>query len=204
MHYFKADELTTKDKKKMLAGTVIPRPIALIMTQSKGVINIGPFSYFNIVSNDPPIISVAVQRVAGEMKDTARNIMTSQEATVHIVDESIVREANNASANLPPDESELNVANFNLVKSTSIDTPGIQEAAVRYEATLHSIFEIKDGQGLVVSDLILLEVKAIHLAEHIYEENTGYIIADSLKPVSRLAGSDYAKLGEQFALQRPD
>lgn len=204
MHYFNADNLSSKDKKKKLAGTVIPRPIALVMTQSDEVINIAPFSYFNIVSNDPPLLSIAIQRSNGELKDTSRNILAKQEATVHIVDEDIVKEANKTSATLPADESELKVSNFNLVESNIIGTPGIREAAVRYETTLYNAMEIKNSDELIVADLIVLEVVGFHLAEKIYDEETGYIIADKLKPVSRLAGADYAKLGDQFDLIRPD
>lgn len=204
MHYFNADNLSSKDKKKKLAGTVIPRPIALVMTQSDEVINIAPFSYFNIVSNDPPLLSIAIQRSNGGLKDTSRNILAKQEATVHIVDEDIVKEANKTSATLPADESELKVSNFNLVESNIIGTPGIREAAVRYETTLYNAMEIKNSEELIVADLIVLEVVGFHLAEKIYDEETGYIIADKLKPVSRLAGADYAKLGDQFDLIRPD
>ncbi|MBZ6526747.1 flavin reductase family protein [Aerococcaceae bacterium DSM 111021] len=204
MHYFNADNLSSKDKKKKLAGTVIPRPIALVMTQSDEVINIAPFSYFNIVSNDPPLLSIAIQRSNGELKDTSRNILAKQEATVHIVDEDIVKEANKTSATLPADESELKVSNFNLVESNIIGTPGIREAAVRYETTLYNAMEIKNSEELIVADLIVLEVVGFHLAGKIYDEETGYIIADKLKPVSRLAGADYAKLGDQFDLIRPD
>lgn len=204
MHFFKADNMSSKDNKKKLAGTIIPRPIALVMTQSDEVINIAPFSYFNIVSNNPPLISIAIQRSNGELKDTSRNILAKKEATVHVVDERIVNDANATSATLSTDESELSVSNFNLIDSKLIGTPGIKEALVRYETQLYKAVEITDASGLIVADLIILEVVGFHLAEEIYDVDTGYIIADKLKPVSRLAGADYAKLGTQFDLVRPD
>ena len=105
---------------------------------------------------------------------------------------------------MPADESELSVSNFNLIDSKLIGTPGIKEALVRYETQLYKAVEITDASGLIVADLIILEVVGFHLAEKIYDVDTGYIIADKLKPVSRLAGADYAKLGTQFDLVRPD
>lgn len=204
MHYFKSSELSKKDKKKKLSGSVIPRPIALILTQDQGIINIAPFSYFNIVSNDPPIVSVAIQRNEGQIKDTARNILATKEASLHIVSEFNVEEANKTSASLGPDESELDLANFSLVESSLIETPALNEAAIRYEVKLHQHIEIKNTDDVTVSDLMLLEVLAFHIDEAVYDESKGYIIADELKAVSRLAGSDYAKVGEQFALIRPN
>ena len=72
---FSPEQLTDKEKKKFLIGSVIPRPIALVSTMSDdGIVNVAPFSYFNIVTYDPPMLSVAVQRTNGESKDTAKCI----------------------------------------------------------------------------------------------------------------------------------
>lgn len=204
MHYFKASDLSLKDKKKKLSGSVIPRPIALVLTQSESVINVAPFSYFNIVSNNPPIVSVSVQRLNGELKDTSRNILENRQATVHIVTESIVEEANKTSAPFASDVSELDHASFTLIDSVDIETPGIKEADVCYETTLYNHLEIKDNEGIVTADLLLLEVVAFHISEEVYDSDKEYIIADKLQAVSRLAGADYAKVGEQFALVRPE
>ncbi|HLQ74268.1 MAG TPA: flavin reductase, partial [Bacillota bacterium] len=65
-----------RDNYKLLIGSVIPRPIAFITSLSEdGILNGAPFSYFNVVSSNPPLISLSVQRKAGMMKDTARNII---------------------------------------------------------------------------------------------------------------------------------
>ena len=77
---------------KFLIGSIIPRPIAFVTTQSEdGVVNAAPFSYFNIVSSNPPMISVSVQRRNGMMKDTARNATNGKEFVVHIVDQLILK-----------------------------------------------------------------------------------------------------------------
>lgn len=69
-------ELSERENYKLLIGSVIPRPVAVVSTISdKEVLNIAPFSYFNIVSSNPPMLSLAIQRKDGEMKDTARNIV---------------------------------------------------------------------------------------------------------------------------------
>lgn len=97
-----------RDTYKLLIGSVVPRPVAFVTTLSAdGVLNAAPFSYFSIVSSNPPLLSVSVQRKNGAPKDTARNAMQSGELVIHIVDEDTVAAVNETAANLPPDESEL-------------------------------------------------------------------------------------------------
>ena len=136
MFSFSDKDLDTKAKNKILIGTVVPRPIALVTTKSKdGVINAAPFSYFNIVTYKPPMLSIAVQRVNGRKKDTARNILETKEAVVHVVDTDNVDLANITAAQLAPEDSELNYAAFTPVKSTAVDVEGLNESKVRFETT---------------------------------------------------------------------
>ncbi|MGD6950076.1 flavin reductase family protein, partial [Bacillus mobilis] len=103
----------------------IPRPIAFVTTLSKdGVVNGAPFSYFNIVSANPPMISLSIQRAQGRQKDTARNILESKEFVVHIVDEHNVEKVNQTAASLPPEQSEIEAAGFTTEASEKIAVPG--------------------------------------------------------------------------------
>lgn len=93
---------------KLLIGSIIPRPIAFVTTLTPdGVLNGAPFSYFSIISSQPPLISVSIQRKHGVMKDTARNAIEIGSFVVHIVDESTVEAVNITAANLSPDEAYL-------------------------------------------------------------------------------------------------
>ena len=77
-----------RDNYKLMIGSIIPRPIAFVTSLAEdGTLNGAPFSYFNIVSSNPPMISVTVQHKGNEKKDTARNILNKKEFVVHIVDE---------------------------------------------------------------------------------------------------------------------
>ncbi|WP_143812800.1 flavin reductase family protein, partial [Listeria newyorkensis] len=88
-----ANELSPQDNYKFLSGAIIPRPIAFVTTVSEnGVLNAAPFSFFNVVSSQPPIVSIAIQRDNGQMKDTARNILETGELVIHIVDEDLTAE----------------------------------------------------------------------------------------------------------------
>lgn len=201
MKEIRPEVLSQKENYKLLIGSIIPRPIALVTTESDdNVLNIAPFSFFNVVSSDPPILSIAVQRVNGEMKDTARNIIQNKEAVVHIVDTDNVRDANQTAAMLSHEESELERTNFETVDSVEVSVKGLKQSKVRFEAVLYDDIVIeKDGQP--ISDLLLLEVKYYHFDEGIYDD--GYINKEELKAVSRLAGNDYAEIGHTFTIERP-
>ncbi|MBO3063445.1 MULTISPECIES: flavin reductase family protein [Mammaliicoccus] len=201
MKKLRPEELTQKENYKLLIGSVIPRPIALVTTQSdSGLLNIAPFSFFNIVSSNPPILSIAVQRVNGKPKDTARNILQNKEAVVHIVDTDNVEDANQTAALLGPDKSEMDRTEFETVNSVEVSVPGLKQSKVRFEAVLKEDVVIKNGDQ-PVSDLLLLEIKYYHFDEAIYDN--GYIIKDELGAVSRLAGNDYAEIGKTFTIERP-
>jgi flavin reductase (DIM6/NTAB) family NADH-FMN oxidoreductase RutF len=203
MQSYSSDELTIKEQNKILIGAIGPRPIALISSQSdEEVVNVAPFSYFNIISYRPAIVSVSVQRINGKMKDTARNIISNKEAVVHIVDEDNVALANQTSRHLPAEDSELNYANFTTVKSSVVKPPGLEEAKVRFETSLYNHTEIYN-EDEVTADVLMLRIETFHLAKEIYDKDTGYIDVRKLAAVGRLAGQDYAKIGEFFSIERP-
>lgn len=203
MFSFSKNDLTTKEKNKILIGTVVPRPIALVSTESEeGVVNIAPFSYFNIVTYKPAILSLAVQRTNGKQKDTARNITAGKEAVVHVVDISNVELANITAANLAPEDSELNYADFTPVKSVSVRPPGLKEAKARFETSLYDTKLIYDGDE-PTADVLFLKIEHFHLDESVYDEEKGYIDVAELGAVSRLAGNDYAEIGRMFTIDRP-
>ncbi len=196
-------ELTERENYKLLIGSVIPRPVAVVTTKSvNDIVNIAPFSYFNIVSSNPPILSLAIQRKQDTVKDTAKNILETREAVIHILDEDNVEEANKTAANLPNEESELHLTELTLTDSAIISVPALTEAKVRFETTLYEHVEIRN-KNKVTADLFLLEVQKYHLNETVYDEKTGRIDPIELNAISRLAGNDYAAIGEIFTIARP-
>ncbi|MBK0037270.1 MULTISPECIES: flavin reductase family protein [unclassified Enterococcus] len=201
MHYLDPKDLTQRENYKLLIGSIIPRPVAVVSTQSAdGIANIAPFSFFNIVSSEPVILSLAIQRKEGELKDTARNLLATKEAVVHILDQTNVQEANKTAALLPADQSELTVSGFTTTTSKTIAVPGLKEANVRLETTLHQHVPIKKDQQ-TTADLLLLEVVGYQIAEDVYQD--GKIDPRALQAVSRLAGNSYATIGEIFDIKRP-
>ncbi|MDW2876077.1 MULTISPECIES: flavin reductase family protein [Bacillaceae] len=194
--------LPERENYKFLIGSIIPRPIAFVTTLSKGgVVNGAPFSYFNIVSANPPMISLSIQRAQGRQKDTARNILESKEFVVHIVDELNVEKVNQTAASLPPDQSEIEAAGFTAEASEKIAVPGVKEAKIRMECVLEHALELggTDSSG---TDFIIGKVVQFHIEEDLYDK--GRIDQKGLAAVSRLAGNDYARIGEVFTIERPE
>lgn len=193
---------TERENYKLLIGSIIPRPIAFVTSINEdGVVNGAPFSYFNIVSSNPPMVSLAIQRKDGELKDTARNIMEKGEFVVHIVDQQNVDSINQTAASLPSNESEITLANLTLVDSKKIAVPGIKEAKVRFECRLHQFVTLASENDEPGSDLLIAKIVQFHVDNDIYEN--GRINYEKLAAVSRLAGSNYAKIGDVFSIERP-
>lgn len=195
-------DVTIQDSYKLLIGSILPRPVALVTTLSEdGVLNAAPFSFFTIVTANPPTVAVSVQRKDGLPKDTARHAMGRGEFVVHIVDENNVEAANQAAAPVPPDVSEVELAGLTAVDSSTVSVPGILEARVRMECVLEQAIPVGGSEDAPACDMLLGRVTAFHIAEELYQN--GRIDASGLKPVGRMAGNDYAKLGESFTLVRP-
>ena len=205
MIHYKSDELSEKQQYKLISGSIIPRPIAWVTSLSKdgSVVNAAPFSFFSAASNELPLITVAILRKSGEIKDTARNILQRKETVVHIVDMSVVEEMNKTSAPLPPNESEITRTNLTLVDSETVSVPAIKEAKIRFEGKLHQYVPVTDDEGAIVSDLFIIRVTDFFFDETVFDTTKQYILTEKLNPVARLAGSNYATLDEEFQLTRP-
>lgn len=194
-------DMTARENYKFLIGSVIPRPIAFVTSTAKDqTINGAPFSFFNVVSANPPMISIAVQRSNGQPKDTARNIIENKEFVVHIVDEDNVHMINQTAASLPSDESEIELAQMTLIDSHQISVPGVKESEIRFECLLEQVVEI-ENDGQISTDLIIGRIVQYHINDDLYED--GKIDQPALKAVSRLAGIEYAKIGDVFSIKRP-
>lgn len=193
---------TERENYKLLIGSVVPRPIAFVTSEAEDrTINGAPFSYFNIVSADPPMLSVSVQRKNGVQKDSARNILHQENFVIHIVSKSYLEKINQTAASLAADESELTLANLTTVSSQKITTPGVEEAKVRYECVLEKHLELGEGDE-VSTDFFIGKIVCIHVDEEVYDD--GKIIYDELQAISRLAGTDYAEIGPITTIPRPD
>lgn len=201
MYSIDPKEQQERDNYKLMTGAIIPRPVAFVTTKStEGVVNAAPFSYFNIVSANPPLISVSIQRKNGVQKDSAKNIADTKQFAVHVTTEHIVEDVNQTAAPLAHNDSEMRLTDFTLVESDVIDVPGVAQAKFWMECTLEQHIT---NEQYPTFDLMIGKVERFHIDETYYDVDNGHVDATGLQAISRLAGNDYAKVGEQFTLERP-
>lgn len=199
-----ASELSPHEQYKLLSGSIIPRPIAWITTQNTaGLINIAPFSFTTGISNQLPLLSVAILRERQAPKDTAANLLARHEAVVHMVSTDLTKAMNQTAARLAPDQSELTLIDLPLIPSTEIQVPGLQAARIRFETILYQYVPIRDAAGIIMTDLFILEIRQFHFAETVLDLLTLHVNTTALAPIARLAGPNYAELGRTFTLRRP-
>ncbi|WP_260471931.1 flavin reductase family protein [Bacillus salinus] len=186
----------------MLSSAVIPRPIALVTSESdEGIVNAAPFSFFNVLTSSPPLISISIGRRNGDIvKDTAKNILSKKEFVVHIIDETLVPQMNDTSYEYPSNISEVEQVGFTLIESKNIQVPAIGEAKVRLECILHESIPLGTAEQYNC-DLIIGEVVMFHIDEDTHEN--GKVLAEKLNTVGRLGRAEYARMKDVFSLPRP-
>ena len=186
---------------KLLTGTVIPRPIGWISTiDSNGINNLAPFSFFNVVSEDPPHIMFSTVRTGNKNKDTLNNILANQQFVVNLVTEEVVAQMNTTAQSVAADVNEFELANVTPIESIYIKPKRVKESVVQFECEMvHQYFIEKHQNGGAC--IIIGKIITMHIDDSILMENHK-INLEKYKPVARLAGSNYSKLGEIFAIKR--
>ena len=127
--------ITEYQRYKLMASLIVPRPIALVTTRGvNGVVNAAPFSMFNMLGEDPPILMISINKLQdGRLKDTAANILANREFVVHIADEPMAEQMHRCGDDLPVTESELSAVGLTTQPARAVKPPRIVEAPVAFE-----------------------------------------------------------------------
>jgi flavin reductase (DIM6/NTAB) family NADH-FMN oxidoreductase RutF len=186
---------------KLLTGTVIPRPIGWISTiDENGKNNLAPFSFFNAVGEDPPHVMFSTVRTGNKNKDTLNNVLANKQFVVNLVTEETVEQMNITSQSVASDVDEFELAALTPIDSVFIKPKRVKESYVHFECEMvHHYFleDHKNGGACIVIGKIL----TMHVADEILMEGNR-INLEKYKPVARLAGSNYSKIGEIFSIKR--
>jgi flavin reductase (DIM6/NTAB) family NADH-FMN oxidoreductase RutF len=184
----------------MLASLITPRPIAWVTTlDENGVVNAAPFSFFNALGADPPIIGFAPgDRDDGSPKDTARNIRRTHEFVVNLVDEATAEAMNRTSASLPYGVSELESAGLTAVASSVVGPPRIGEAPASLECNEWGTLQI--GGNRVIIGL----VRRVHVRDALIDPDKLRIRSEHFHVVGRMASPNwYCRTRDRFEMVRP-
>jgi flavin reductase (DIM6/NTAB) family NADH-FMN oxidoreductase RutF len=195
-------ELNTKDRHKLLIGTIVPRPIAWVSTISaSGQFNLAPYSFFTVGARNPMTLIFCPQvpqNEAREKKDTLANIEQIPEFVVNLTNEATAEAMNLTATLLPHGQSEFEWAGLTPVASDLVRAPRVAEAPVSFECVLQQIVTISDAPGGGYA--VFGEVLRIHIRDDIYQDS--YVNLKALRPIGRLAGSDYTRVTDLFEMER--
>lgn len=185
---------------KLLAATVIPRPIAWVVTRGPEGLNAAPYSFFNVMGSVPPTIALGLMAAPDRgFKDTALNILETGEFVVNLVPERLVQAMNLTSADAPRGVDELALAGLETLPSQHITPPRIAESPVAFECRALSSVVTGPCQTVVIG-----RVLAVHIQDrYLKNPERAHIDTDALDLVGRSFGSDYIRTHDRFDLPRP-
>ena len=184
--FFRIDTTPKHNVYNLLIGLVAPRPIAWVTTRNEdGGINAAPYSAYNYLSIDPPVVGFGVADRPEEdpnPKDTARNIRRTGEFVVNVVTEDLLHAMSVCSTPFPPDVSEIEMAGLHTAESSVVRVPRIAEA--------HAAMECRWLQTIEVgrSRIVLGEVVAMYVEDRFVDPKGPYIRADELHAIARMNG----------------
>jgi flavin reductase (DIM6/NTAB) family NADH-FMN oxidoreductase RutF len=184
----------------LLVSLVMPRPIALVTTLSPdGRVNAAPFSFFNVLGAQPPIVAFAPgDRDNGTPKDTALNVRATHEFVVNLVDEAIAEAMNQCAASLPYGENELARAGLTAAPSSLVKPPRIAEAPANLECVEWGTLQIGNNR------VIIGVGKRLHLRQELFDAEKKRINTDKLFLIGRMAAPHwYCRTRDRFEMIRP-
>jgi flavin reductase (DIM6/NTAB) family NADH-FMN oxidoreductase RutF len=196
MHNFvDMNQLSERQRYKLLSGTIVPRPIALVTTMSAdGALNAAPFSFFNILSADPGILALGIEPQAnGEPKDTSRNIRQTQQFTVNIVSVAMAERMNVCAIQFGSMENELELAGFKTAAGRFVDCPYIKDAPAAFECTHFISLAVSPSR-----DIILGRIVGAHFRQDVADLSSFRIDPQKLDAVGRIEGANYATTRDRF------
>lgn len=193
----------------LMTQTVIPRPIAWVLTSSndsKNDLNLAPFSYFTAISSNPALLMISVgKKPNGDNKDTLTNVLKNKKMVIHIANENQADIVTQTAATLEHGESELALIDsetLNTVPFEGFDLPRLAQCDIAYACELFEVKEIGD----VPQSLIFVEVKQLYINPRVTTENNGRIKihAENINPLARLGANEYSGITNPFKKARPE
>ncbi len=194
---FKVEDLQHREVYNLLIGLVAPRPVALVTSRNvDGGLNAAPFSAYNYLCTDPPVVALGVtDRPGGGFtpKDTARNIRRTGEFVINVLTEDLIYGMNICATDFPAEVSEVEMAGFTTVPSLVVQVPRLAQAHAGLECVEHTTLEI--GR----SRIILGRVVAFFVEDEYVDPAGPYVKAEELHAVGRMNGlGSYVKTRDAF------
>lgn len=189
--------LGVHERYKLMASLIVPRPIALVTTLgADGVANAAPFSMFNMLGEDPPILMLSINKLTGgRLKDTAANILARREFVVHISDEPMAAKMHACGEAFPSHVSELAAVGLTPVPAHSVAPPRIAEAPVAFECVLHETLETESRY------VFIGRVRWLAARDGLIDVERWRVNLRDFHPVGRFGASFYVTTNDRFAIE---
>ncbi len=190
---FDFETLPVADRYKLVVSTVVPRPVAWVVSQDEaGVLNAAPYSFFNALTDDPVVIAIGVgPRPGGAGKDTLSNIRATGQFVVNLVSRSNLEAMNITAIDFPPEVDELKEAGLTTLPSHKVKPPRIAESPVALECETFQLIPV--GHHTIV----LGKVLAMHIAdEAMLDAEKRYVDTPKLDLVGRMHGRGWYMLND--------
>jgi flavin reductase (DIM6/NTAB) family NADH-FMN oxidoreductase RutF len=199
---FDISEMNAHHRYTLLTSLITPRPIAFVTTLSnKGIPNAAPFSFFNLMGNDPPIVAIGIgkdETRKNDLKDSGYNIQKTKEFVINIVNENILKQVNITSIDFPPEVDESEIAGITKVPSVKVKPPRIAESPANLECRLESTVEIGNTR-IVLGEVIYLHIKN----EFLNSQDKQTVYTELISPVGRMHKRGiYTRTTDLFNLPR--
>lgn len=202
--YIELDGLTSNRIYATMTQAVIPRPIAWVLSDNgDGGYNLAPYSYFNAVCSEPPLVFISVgKKPDGSHKDTRTNIEEHRQFVIHIVHRGLAEPMVETSRTLPHGESEIDLINLQLTAFDGFSLPRLKDCRIAFACELYEIKEI----GPAPQSLVFGKVRSIFVDDSVASQDAKdrlKIHAEKVDPIGRLGASEYVTFGEILSIPRP-
>jgi len=201
----KFDDISSSEAYFMMTQTIVPRPIAWVLTENKNVdtYNLAPFSYFNAICSNPPLVVMSVGKTPkGEDKNTRVNIINNKRLVIHIANVNHAEAVTETSRGLPYGESELDQIDMKLVQDEGWSLPRLVDVDVAMECEFYDLHEIGPNEQAV----FYCEIKLLHVSDRcvsVDEKGRKVIDAACLNSLGRLGPNQYVSFGEVIQISQP-
>ena len=199
--YVKSEQVEPSKLYGFLNGLVVPRPIAWIgSVDQQGVANLAPFSFYNVASIQPPVLSIAIlNRPDGSHKDSLKNIKASQCFSVSVTSRQHSKAVLDSSDDYPPEVDEFAEIGLTQKACQGIDSVCVQEALAVIECTLREVIHFGPEGQAVAGNLVLGNIVGIDMDESVLSEK-GRVDLEALDAIGRLSGPYYAGIRDRFEM----
>ena len=200
--YLDMSTLAVPEVYALMTQTIIPRPVAWVLSDNgNDTYNLAPFSYFNALCSDPPMVMLSIGlRPDGSAKDTRVNIEERRDFVLHIAHREMASNLTASSATMAPGVSEIDALGLATVPMQGSRLPRLADCRIAYACELVNITFIKKQA------IVMAELKHLYVADEVVGEDAKgrlKVLGDKVDPLGRLGGGEYVTAGELIDIARP-